>query len=136
MNDRIKTTPISYRELRPCASCGGALGIIFHEVTTKLCVVNRGAVGRTLSLASYFGSGRPTGAGFALAQAMGPDGDKAADRSEDPATTDRIFLCNDCFHGVRLKPGETRALGLIVAASREKEERDGEQARANDSLRA
>lgn len=81
-----ESTPIDNADLKPCAVCGGKLGMLFWVFDERVAAINEQRAN------ALMGTVQILGGNLVIAQAMTYT--SVAEMSSEP--TSRRFLCNEC----------------------------------------
>jgi len=87
MNE-VKTKKLSYKELKPCFVCGGAIAPIFYRVILDQFLINPKAVNEFMGMHQVF----DMKASHELTALFSPQSDRMA---ESPTTVEHL-ICQNC----------------------------------------
>jgi hypothetical protein len=94
---------VKLKDIRPCDSCRGPVGDVFHVVRFSIAVVDAGALSRNAAMATLFRVPMLSG----ITEVFAPT-DAAitllAEQKDGPGWDERL-LCNECF---------ARLLGIVA----------------------
>lgn len=104
----------SLHDLRPCAHCGGPVGLLFYVVRASVAVVNRGTAQQFLGMHHFFGGHAPS----ALVDNFVPGVETAVTVAGDqePSLMAELSICPRCYHS------EALDLPLLIERVREQSE--------------
>lgn len=92
---KVNTFGIKLSELRPCDNCGGRIAPIFHHVQIRHAIINPRNANSVLGMMLMCGWGQ-SGQSLAVAEAMAPGADNAAEVLSEPDATVTLYLCPKC----------------------------------------